>query len=110
MLAKVFYKPYFYVLVKEERYIQDCIQCIRRRFEDSAVEVTVVDKEDLDMPNHLSGKLRRYSTGSQLGVTAVVVVLWCDLCVVSGEGCYQGYDATINMLLAVVVACSCNCC
>eukprot|EP00752_Nemacystus_decipiens_P002463 g2319.t1 len=58
--ATVFYKPYFYVLVKEERYIQDCIQCIRRRFEDSAVEVTVVDKEDLDMPNHLSGKLRRY--------------------------------------------------
>ncbi|CAN0477990.1 unnamed protein product, partial [Ectocarpus sp. 12 AP-2014] len=58
--ATVFYKPYFYVLVKEERYIQDCIQCIRRRFEDSAVEVTVVDKEDLDMPNHLSGKLRRF--------------------------------------------------
>ncbi len=47
------------MLVKEERYLQDCIQCIRRRFEDSAVEVTVVDKEDLDMPNHLSGKLRR---------------------------------------------------
>ncbi|CAM9478652.1 unnamed protein product [Pylaiella littoralis] len=58
--ATVFYKPYFYVLVKEERYIQDSIQCIRRRFEDSAVEVTVVDKEDLDMPNHLSGKLRRF--------------------------------------------------
>ncbi|CAB1097507.1 unnamed protein product [Ectocarpus sp. CCAP 1310/34] len=58
--TKVFYKPYFYVLVKEERHIQDCIQCIRRRFEDSAVEVTVVDKEDLDMPNHLSGKLRRF--------------------------------------------------
>ncbi|CAN0298600.1 unnamed protein product, partial [Hapterophycus canaliculatus] len=57
--ATVFYKPYFYVLVKDERYIQDCIQCIRRRFEDSAVELTVVDKEDLDMPNHLSGKLRR---------------------------------------------------
>lgn len=50
------------MLVKDERYIQDCIQCIRRRFEDSAVEVTVVDKEDLDMPNHLSGKLRRCSS------------------------------------------------
>lgn len=57
--VQVFYKPYFYVLVKEERFIQDCIQTIRRRFEDNAVEVTVADKEDLDMPNHLSGKLRR---------------------------------------------------
>ena len=37
----------------------ECVQAIRRRFEDSAVEVTVADKEDLDMPNHLSGKLRR---------------------------------------------------
>lgn len=59
MASQVFYKPYFYVLVKEERYMQDCIQSIRRRFEESAVEVTVADKEDLDMPNHLSGKLRR---------------------------------------------------
>ena len=83
-LPQIFYKPYFYVLVKEERYIQDCIQCIRRRFEDSAVEVTVVDKEDLDMPNHLSGKLRRcvHSSGcvARLRENVHPRTLGCLLC------------------------------
>lgn len=50
--------------------MQDCIQSIRRRFEDSAVEVTVADKEDLDMPNHLSGKLRRCA-GNAMGRSMV---------------------------------------
>lgn len=56
--------------------MQECVQSIRRRFEDSAVEVTVADKEDLDMPNHLSGKLRRWVVpGDCLGATH-----WSLLC------------------------------
>ncbi|CAN0497062.1 unnamed protein product, partial [Discosporangium mesarthrocarpum] len=57
---KVHYKPYFYVLVKDERFIQDTMVTLRRKFEDQAIQVTIADKEDLEMPNHLSGKLRRY--------------------------------------------------
>ncbi|CAM9091188.1 unnamed protein product, partial [Phaeothamnion confervicola] len=57
--ATVFYRPYMYACVAEERHAIDAAAALRRRFEDSGVVVTVVDKEDLDLPNHLSGKLRR---------------------------------------------------
>jgi DNA polymerase epsilon subunit 1 len=56
----VLYEPYFYVAVSDVRYVQEAATTLRRRYDEHGMTVTAADKEDLDMPNHLSGKLRRY--------------------------------------------------
>ena len=49
----VFYRPYFYVDVKDSRRLMELTNHLQRRFEGCHVEQ--ISKEDLDMPNHLSG-------------------------------------------------------
>ena len=56
--ATVFYEPYFYVDVVDPRRTVELTQHLRKRFEGCRVEQA--DKEDLDMPNHLSGKKHRF--------------------------------------------------
>ncbi len=54
----VFYDPYFYVDVIDERFLSETAQHIQKRFEGCRVEQ--LEKEDLDMPGHLSGKKHRF--------------------------------------------------
>lgn len=52
--ATVFYEPYFYVDLVDDRRTMEIAQHLQKRFEGCKVES--VDKEDLDLPGHLSGK------------------------------------------------------
>ena len=56
----VFYKPYFYVGVADAKMMDDVTQFLLRKFEVNSVTVEVADMEDLDLPNHLSGKRQQY--------------------------------------------------
>lgn len=52
--ATMFYEPYFYLDVSDPRRQLELTQHLQKRFEGSRAEP--VDKEDLDMINHLAGK------------------------------------------------------
>lgn len=56
--ATLFYRPYFYLDILEPRRIMEVAQQMQKRFETCLAEV--VEKEDLDMPNHLSGKRHKF--------------------------------------------------
>ena len=56
--ATVFYEPYFFVDVKDPRRMLEIAQALQKRFEGCRVEQ--VELEDLDMPNHLSGKRHKF--------------------------------------------------
>jgi DNA polymerase epsilon subunit 1 len=60
--ATVAYEPYFYVGVALSALsrTREVISCLERRFEGLISSVTAVEKEDLEMNNHLSGKKREY--------------------------------------------------
>ncbi|CAM9190271.1 unnamed protein product [Chrysoparadoxa australica] len=58
--ATVFHRPYFFVGLSHERYLQDTATSLTRKFEGTGMTVTVASKEDLDLANHLSGKLHRF--------------------------------------------------
>ena len=53
--ATVFYEPYFYVDISDYKRMAELMNHLQRRFEGCRIEQ--VNKEDLDLPNHLSGKL-----------------------------------------------------
>jgi DNA polymerase epsilon subunit 1 len=53
------YEPYFYLLVKE-KYLGEVEEFLRRTFGKEVAQVAAVDKEDLELTNHLSGLKRRY--------------------------------------------------
>merc|ERR1712185_842953 len=53
------YDPYFYVAV-EPRFARDASVLLQRKFEGLLAGLELVDKEDLDMNNHLSGKKACY--------------------------------------------------
>ncbi|GBG32491.1 DNA polymerase epsilon catalytic subunit A [Hondaea fermentalgiana] len=55
--AKILHRPYFYVLVKEE-FLKETKAMLERRFASDVSEVAMVDREDLDMADHLAGKHR----------------------------------------------------
>jgi DNA polymerase epsilon subunit 1 len=55
----VLYEPYFYVAVMEG-FEKDATLLLQRKFETEISSVSVVNLEDLDLANHLSGKLGRY--------------------------------------------------
>lgn len=55
--ASLFFEPYFYLVVSDARRTHELAQHLQKRFEGCRVEG--VDKEDLDLPNHLSGRLHR---------------------------------------------------
>ena len=49
------YKPYFYLLVEDE-YIREGVFYLNKQYGDSLDSLDVIEKEDLDLINHLSGK------------------------------------------------------
>lgn len=51
----IMYNPYFYVAVQDP-YYKDVSVLLERKFEGIVASIEIVRKEDLDMPNHLSGK------------------------------------------------------
>ena len=55
--ATILYDPYFYVVIKDSTRINEISQHLERRFENC--KTTPVQKEDLDLANHLSGKLNQ---------------------------------------------------
>ena len=48
------YKPYFYLLVEDEA-IREIVFYLNKEFADRLDSLDVVEKEDLDLVNHLSG-------------------------------------------------------
>ena len=56
--ATLFYRPYFYLDVIDSRRVMELAQQLQRKFESCFPEV--LEKEDLDMPNHLSGKKHKF--------------------------------------------------
>lgn len=52
--ATVFFEPYFYLDVSDPRRISEISNHLIKRFE--GCKVAPVEREDLDLPNHLSGK------------------------------------------------------
>lgn len=58
--STLFYEPYFYLGVKNEKFITDVVSLCHRRLESVISSITMVEKEDLDMRNHLSGKQAKY--------------------------------------------------
>lgn len=57
--STILYRPYFYVIVKEpfERYCYELIAALQKRFEEKIYKIEVIDKLDLDMPNHWDTQL-----------------------------------------------------
>ncbi len=67
------YEPYFYLLVKE-KYLAEVEEFLRRTFGKEVSQVATVDKEDLELVNHLSGLKRRYVKVSFLTIQALLSV------------------------------------
>lgn len=55
--ASLVYSPYFYIDA-EEKHTIELMQHLQKRFENCRVELVCL--EDLDMPNHLSGKQHQF--------------------------------------------------
>jgi len=53
------YKPYFYLLVEDEA-IREVVFYLNKQFAKQLDSLDVVEKEDLDLVNHLSGKTQKY--------------------------------------------------
>ena len=56
--ATLFYRPYFYLDLDDSKNLTEVSQQLQKRFENCLAEV--VEKEDLDMQNHLSGKRHKF--------------------------------------------------
>ena len=52
------YEPYFYIVVKSDM-LEDFQQYLSKYFEDKISSTEIIEKVDLDMPNHLSGIKKR---------------------------------------------------
>lgn len=57
--ATLKYEPYFYIGVRDnaEMAVEDVL---KRHYEHLIANISLVEKNDLDMPNHLSGKMAKY--------------------------------------------------
>lgn len=55
--ATIFFDPYFYVDVADSRRIMEISQHLLKRIEGCRTEI--VNKEDLDLANHLAGRQHR---------------------------------------------------
>ena len=55
--ATIFFNPYFYVVVDDDRRIAEVANQLQSRY--NGCKVDIVEKEDLDMQNHLSGRKRK---------------------------------------------------
>ena len=69
-----FYQPYFYASVKDNVVLSDVIALCQRKFENTLANITIVEKEDLDMPNHLSGLKAKYLKFSFRNVSDLIQV------------------------------------
>ncbi|MCQ2815864.1 MAG: DUF1744 domain-containing protein, partial [archaeon] len=67
------YEPYFYVMVKAD-IIEEFQQDFSKRFEDKIASTEIVEKLDLDMPNHLAGFKRKVLKVKFKNVNNLVVV------------------------------------
>eukprot|EP01113_Clastostelium_recurvatum_P040898 TRINITY_DN6421_c0_g1_i3.p1 TRINITY_DN6421_c0_g1~~TRINITY_DN6421_c0_g1_i3.p1 ORF type:complete len:377 (+),score=108.06 TRINITY_DN6421_c0_g1_i3:244-1374(+) len=74
--ASLPFAPYFYVLVKEDKNLLEVEGYLRRKFErqNHQVEIERVEKDDLDIRNHLSGLRRMCLKLSFLTVNTLVGV------------------------------------
>lgn len=76
--ATIEYKPYFLIAVKKGKE-SDVEEWLRRKFEGSVQGIKRVEKEDLQMPNHLLGYRRIFlqlvfeNVGDLLGVRKVIM-------------------------------------
>ena len=78
--STIFYRPYFFIDVKDPNRIHELMNHLQRRFETS--RVTQIDKDDLDMANHLSGKKHSFLKLSFANVTDLMDAkqqLWPDI-------------------------------
>ncbi|OIT28308.1 PREDICTED: DNA polymerase epsilon catalytic subunit A-like [Nicotiana attenuata] len=57
--AKYKFRPYFYVATKDKMEM-DVEAYLRRRYESQIADIEILEKEDLDLKNHLSGLRRLY--------------------------------------------------
>ncbi|KAL9143406.1 hypothetical protein ABFS82_14G234200 [Erythranthe guttata] len=57
--AKYKFRPYFYVATKDKMQM-DVEAYLRRRYEGQVADIEIVEKEDLDLKNHLSGLNKSY--------------------------------------------------
>ena len=62
------YKPYFYLKVEDEA-IREVVFYLNKEFANHLDSLDVVEKEDLDLINHLSGKTQKYLKLSFRNVT-----------------------------------------
>ena len=67
------YKPYFHLLVEEEA-IREVVFYLNKEFANHLDTLDVIDKEDLDLVNHLSGKTQKYLKLSFRNSTELVKV------------------------------------
>ena len=56
--ATLFYRPYFYLDIEDNKRLMEVAQHLQKRFETCVAEV--IEMEDLDMANHLSGKKHKF--------------------------------------------------
>jgi DNA polymerase epsilon subunit 1 len=56
--ATVFFEPYFYIDIKDHRRMTEIGAHLRKKFD--GLKIEQIDLEDLDLPNHLSGKKHRF--------------------------------------------------
>ena len=56
--ATIFYKPYFYVDLYDARRALEISQHLQKKFE--GCHVDIIEKDDLSMPGHLSGKKHKF--------------------------------------------------
>ncbi|KOM50575.1 hypothetical protein LR48_Vigan08g140200 [Vigna angularis] len=57
--SKFRFRPYFYVATKDKMEM-DVEAYLRRRYEGQIADIEIIDKEDLDLKNHLSGLRKSY--------------------------------------------------
>ena len=53
------YKPYFYLLVEEE-FLREIVFYLNKEFSNNLASLDTVEKEDLNLVNHLSGKTQKF--------------------------------------------------
>ena len=67
------YKPYFYLLVEDEA-IREIVFYLNKNFSDHVESLDIVEKEDLNLVNHLSGKTQKFVKLSFRNVTELLKV------------------------------------
>ena len=56
--AFVYFSPYFYLYARHPRSLTEISNALQRQFREQIEKIEVIGKQDLDLKNHLSGKMR----------------------------------------------------